>query len=87
MAKAKKKATKKKSKKGSSKKALDVQVGGNHYKNMVIQPVEYALKNNLNYCQGNVVKYVSRYKNKDGKKDLLKARHYIDLLIQMEYEK
>ena len=64
---------------------LDVQVGGYHYKNMPIQPLEFAHKNGLNFCQGNVIKYVTRYKNKDGLKDLEKARHYIDLLIQLEY--
>lgn len=65
--------------------ALDVQEGGNHYKKCAIQPVEYAHKNGLNYCQGNVVKYITRYKDKNGKEDLLKARHYIDLLIELEY--
>lgn len=65
--------------------ALDVQVGGDHYRTMKIQPVEFSHKNNLNYCQGNVVKYLCRYKTKNGKADLEKAKHYIDLLIDMEY--
>lgn len=59
----------------------DIQVGGTHYKDMAIQPIEYITKNNLGYCEGNVIKYVSRWKNKNGVEDLLKARHYIDLLI------
>ena len=65
--------------------ALNTQIGGGHYKSMAIQPVEYAHRNGLNFCQGNVVKYVSRYRDKNGKQDLLKARHFIDLLIELEY--
>ncbi len=63
---------------------LSVQVGGGHYKSMAIQPVEYITKNNLPYCEANVVKYISRWRDKGGKKDLEKAKHYIDLLIQLE---
>ena len=63
---------------------LSVQVGGGHYKTMAIQPVEYITKNNLGYCEANVVKYISRWRDKGGKKDLEKAKHYIDLLIQLE---
>jgi|TARA_R110001606_G_C14934194_1_gene598363 hypothetical protein len=65
--------------------ALDVQVAGAHYKDLPIQPVEYCQRNQLNYCEANVVKYVTRHKAKAGKQDLEKARHYIDLLIEMEY--
>lgn len=67
-----------------SNKALDVQVGGGHYKDMAIQPVEFCFQNKLNNCQTNVVKYITRYKNKNGLEDLKKAKHYIDLLIQLE---
>jgi hypothetical protein len=63
---------------------LDIQIGGGHYKTMAIQPVEYITKNNLGYCEANVVKYISRWRDKGGKKDLEKAKHYIDLLIQLE---
>lgn len=65
-------------------KATDIQIGGEHYK-LPIQPVEYIWKNNLNFFQGNIIKYTSRYKAKGGKEDLLKARHYIDMLIEFEY--
>ena len=65
-------------------KALDVQVDGDHYKNMKIQPIEYIFANNLSYLEGNVIKYVSRWRNKHGVADLYKARHYIDLLIELE---
>lgn len=64
---------------------LDVQVAGSHYNTLKIQPIEYTFHNNLNFIQGNVVKYITRYKDKNGKEDLEKAKHYIDLLIQLEY--
>ena len=63
---------------------LALQVGGDHYKCLAIQPIEYITKNNLGYCEANVVKYISRWRDKGGKKDLEKAKHYIDLLIQLE---
>lgn len=65
-------------------KPLDIQVGGGHYKKYKIQPAEYSMQNGLNHCQANVIKYVTRYKDKGGKEDLLKAKHYIDLLIEFE---
>ena len=54
------------------KKALKKQVGGSHYKDMVIQPIEFTHKNNLNFCQGNIIKYTCRYKEKNGIEDLKK---------------
>jgi hypothetical protein len=65
-----------------NKPAMAVQVGGAHYKEMAIQPVEYILKNGIGYCEGNVIKYVSRWRHKGGIEDLKKARHYLDLLIE-----
>ena len=65
-------------------KALKQQVGGDHYSKLAIQPVEYINKNNLTYLQGNVIKYVTRYRDKNGVEDLQKAKHYIDLLIELE---
>ena len=64
--------------------ALDTQIGGNHYKDMAIQPVDYIQKNGLGFCEGNVVKYITRWKTKGGLEDLHKARHYIDILIQQQ---
>ncbi len=64
---------------------LQTQVGGNHYKDFKIQPVEFIHANGLDFLQGNIIKYTMRHKNKNGKQDLLKARHYLDLLIQLEY--
>ena len=63
----------------------DGQVGGDHYKTKAIQPIDYILANKLNFCEGNVVKYITRYKDKNGVEDLLKAKQYIDFLIK-EYE-
>ena len=58
------------------------QVGGDHYKTMKIQPNEYIMANGLNWCQGNVIKYITRYPNKNGIEDLKKAIHYIELEIE-----
>ena len=63
---------------------LDKQVGGSHYKDFDIQPLEFITKNKLSYIQGNIIKYVTRYKDKNGVEDLQKAKHYIDLLIELE---
>ena len=63
---------------------LDVQVVGDHYKHMKIQPVEYIHANSIPYLEGNVIKYVSRWRGKGGIADLEKAKHYIDLLIELE---
>ena len=63
---------------------LDVQVDGNHYKQMKIQPVEYIHANGIPYLEGNVIKYISRWRNKNGVADLEKAKHYIELLIELE---
>ena len=67
-------------------KASKIQIGGNHYSNMTIQPTELIHKNGLSFIQGNVIKYVCRYKSKGGIEDLQKAKHYIDLLIEFEEE-
>lgn len=63
-------------------KALDKQYGGKHYKMLKIQPIEYIMANDLSYTQGNVIKYVTRYKEKNGIEDLKKAKHYIDFMIE-----
>lgn len=65
--------------------ALDKQVSGTHYKDLKIQPIEYIQANGLDYFQGNVVKYVTRHKSKDGKADIQKAIHYLEMILQFEY--
>ena len=64
--------------------ALDKQVSGNHYKDKGIQPIVYIHANDLGFCEGNVVKYVTRWRDKGGEADLRKAIHYLELLIQLE---
>jgi hypothetical protein len=66
------------------KTVLGTQVGGSHYTDCAIQPIEYIWANKLGFSEGNIVKYVTRWRAKGGLKDLEKARHHIDLLIEYE---
>jgi hypothetical protein len=63
---------------------LEHQVGGNHYKDKAIQPIEYIMANKLPFCEGNVVKYITRWKDKGGVEDLRKIKEYCDFLIREE---
>lgn len=69
---------------GVAPAALDVQVGGAHYKEMAIEPLEFILVNELPFAEGSIVKYVSRWRKKGGVQDLEKARHLLDVLIEHE---
>jgi hypothetical protein len=64
-------------------KSFKKQVGGNHYLKYKIQPVDFIIKNNIGFVEGNVIKYILRFKEKGGVQDLLKAKHYIELLIDL----
>lgn len=64
--------------------ANERQVSGDHYKKQAIQPWDYIITNQMGYLEGNVIKYVSRYKDKNGIQDLEKAKHYLDKLIEKE---
>ena len=66
---------------------LSVQIGGGHYKKMALQPVEFIQINGIPFMEGNVIKYVSRWREKGGVKDLEKAKHYIEMLIAFETRK
>jgi hypothetical protein len=66
--------------------ALDKQISGNHYKDKSIQPIVYIHANDLGFCEGNVVKYVTRHKSKNGAADIRKAIHYLELLLELEYK-
>ena len=66
---------------------LTAQVGGTHYSKLAIQPVEYIVANNLDYLQGSVIKYVTRFKDKNGLEDLQKAEHFLQMLKQEYKEK
>ena len=67
--------------------ALNKQVGGSHYRDKGIQPIIYIHANDLGFCEGNVVKYVTRWRDKNGVADLKKAIHYLELLIELEGNK
>jgi hypothetical protein len=67
--------------------SLNTQVGGDHYLKLKIQPMEYSMGNNLDPCQHTIIKYVTRFRDKNGIEDLKKARHTLDMLIQFEQGK
>lgn len=62
--------------------ALSRQEGGDHYKILAIQPIEFVLANGIGFVEGSVIKYVTRWRAKGGVEDLKKARHFLDLLIE-----
>lgn len=65
--------------------ALDTQVGGEHYKKQKIQPIEYIHANGIPFMEGNIIKYATRHKDKNGAQDIEKIIHYAKLLLQLEY--
>lgn len=65
--------------------AKKTQVGGSHYADMKIQPIEFILANGIPYVEGNVIKYVCRHRSKNGRQDIEKAIHYLQLLLDEEY--
>jgi len=68
-------------------KATLKQVGGNHYKDCKIQPVEYIVGNDLTFLEGNIIKYVTRHRRKgEGRKDIEKVIHYAEMILEMEYK-
>lgn len=64
---------------------LDIQHGGSHYKDKKIQPIEYITANNLDFCEGNIVKYASRHKEKNGAEDIRKVIHYAQFILKFQY--
>lgn len=67
--------------------ALDRQEGGSHYKDLPIQPIEFIHANGIPFCEANAIKYLCRWRDKGGLADLAKAKHYIELLIELETRK
>ena len=65
--------------------AYDKQVGGSHYKKMKIQPSKFVIENELLFPEGNVIKYICRHRFKNGKEDLEKAVHFIEMIIERDY--
>lgn len=70
----------------NSEAASTRQVGGDHYRDMPIQPSEFIYRNQLNWLQGNAIKYICRHNKKHGSQDLDKAIHYLELLKEWEYD-
>ena len=67
-------------------KATLKQVGGSHYKDCKIQPIEYIVGNDLTFCEGNAIKYITRHRRKgEGAKDIEKAIHYLEMILETEY--
>lgn len=66
-------------------RALASQVGGDHYRKMKIQPVEYIIANDIGFLPGNIIKYASRYPEKGGAEDIRKIIHYCKLILEFEY--
>ena len=69
----------------SSDSASKTQIGGDHYKSFVIEPIEFCYKNKIPTIESSVIKYVVRHKRKNGREDLEKAIHLLQLLIEYEY--
>ena len=65
--------------------SLDVQIGGDHYKKMKIQPIEYTVANQLPFIEGCIIKYATRHRDKNGAADIRKIIHYCQLLLELEY--
>lgn len=65
--------------------AMSTQVGGSHYKDLAIQPIEFITKNNLGFCEGNIIKYATRHKSKNGAEDIRKIIHYARLILKLQY--
>jgi hypothetical protein len=66
---------------------LNTQVAGDHSKKLKIQPIEYIHANSIPFAEGCAIKYLTRWRDKGGVKDLEKAKHFIELLIELEGRK
>ena len=67
-------------------KTYDKQVGGSHYKDMLIQPADFINKNKLLFAEGNAIKYICRHKVKGKLQDIEKAIHYLEMIIERDYK-
>jgi len=72
--------------KSSHYNSLEDQIGGKHYRNMKIQPAEFINENKLLFAEGNAIKYICRHPHKGKKEDLLKAIHFIEMIIERDYD-
>jgi len=64
---------------------INEQHGGDHYKVMSIQPIDYITANGMGFCEGNVIKYITRHHNKNGAEDIRKAMHYCEFILKYQY--
>jgi len=71
--------------KGTTYDSLNTQVDGNHYKGMKIQPAHFINENHLEFAEGNAIKYICRHKKKGKEKDIQKAIHYLEMIIERDY--
>ena len=71
--------------KGVTYGSLDKQVDGNHYQGMSIQPAHFINENKLQYAEGNAIKYICRHQKKGKRKDIEKAIHYLEMIIERDY--
>mgnify|MGYP003111772987 FL=1 len=71
--------------KGTTYDSLEKQVGGKHYQNMKIQPAHFINENNLEFAEGNAIKYICRHKSKGKAKDIEKAIHYLEMILERDY--
>ena len=71
--------------KGVTYDSLDKQVDGNHYKSMKIQPAEFINENKLLFAEGNAIKYICRHRSKGKEKDIKKAIHYLEMILERDY--
>ena len=71
----------------NSMSASKIQVGGTHYKDCAIMPIEYIIKNKLDFLEGNVVKYITRHRTKGGREDIEKVIHYANLILEYNYDR
>ena len=72
--------------KGTTYDTLSSQVDGNHYTSMKIQPAEFINENNLEFAEGNAIKYICRHQKKGKKKDIEKAIHYLEMILERDYD-
>ena len=75
-----------KKKDSNSNSSYDKQIGGSHYQGFVIQPSQFVIENKMLFPEGSAIKYICRHSKKDGKQDLLKAIHFIEMIIERDYK-
>ena len=72
--------------KGTTYDTLSSQVDGNHYTSMKIQPAEFINENHLEFAEGNAIKYICRHQKKGKRKDIEKAIHYLEMILERDYD-